>query len=121
SAESEARDLRHAQLGTEHLLLGIVTDVNSPAGRALAACGATPAGCRSKVAEAVGPDSASAAGELAWSDRAKRALDRASRMSLRRRDDSVDVEHILLSVLDVEGRAGQVPRGLSVAVGQLRA
>ena len=120
SAESEARDLGHSHIGTEHLLLGIVADVNTPAGQALAACGATLAGCRSKVAETVPADGVSGADSPVFSDRAKRALERASRMSLRRLDAFVEAEHILLSVLDVEGRAGQVLRGVFVDIGQLR-
>jgi ATP-dependent Clp protease ATP-binding subunit ClpC len=121
SAESEARDLGHSQIGTEHLLLGIVADVNTPAGQALAACGATLAGCRSKVAETVPADGESGAdGGPVFSNRAKRALERASRMSLRRLDPFVEAEHILLSVLDVEGRAGQILRGVFVDIGQLR-
>jgi hypothetical protein len=44
--------------------------------------------------------------------RAFRALDRAAKLSARMGSDDVQCEHILLSVLDVEGTAGQVLRGL---------
>src|SRR6202044_3204838 len=49
------------------------------------------------------------------------ALERAARLALRRHDALVDTSHILLSVLDVEGRAGQVLRGLGVDLNALRA
>jgi ATP-dependent Clp protease ATP-binding subunit ClpA len=52
--------------------------------------------------------------------RARRALERASRFSLQRLDDHVEVEHILLGVLDVEGQACQVLRRLGVDVPGLR-
>jgi ATP-dependent Clp protease ATP-binding subunit ClpC len=48
-----AQEMKHGQVGTEHLLLGILGEFQSSAAAALAACGATPEGCRAKVAEAV--------------------------------------------------------------------
>jgi ATP-dependent Clp protease ATP-binding subunit ClpC len=120
-AEEEARRLGHGQVGTEHLLLGLVADEESVVGRTLIEAGATLGGCRSKVREAVGPTTEVAGtAELSLTDRAKRALERADRLSIRRRDEQVEPGHILLSVLDVEGRAGQVLRGLSVDVVVLR-
>ena len=53
------------------------------------------------------------------SERAKRALGRAGRLANRRRDEFVQPGHILLSIIEVEGRSGQVLRGLSVDVGVL--
>lgn len=48
-------------------------------------------------------------------------MERAARLALRRHDALVETSHILLSVLDVEGRAGQVLRRLGVDVNALRA
>ena len=66
------------------------------------------------------PAGRSGASTRELSDRARRVVERAERLSLRRRDEHVEPEHILVSLLDVEGRAGQVLRGLSVDVGELR-
>ncbi len=120
-AEVEARRLGHGHLGTEHLLLGIVADGQSEAAQALMAAGATLQGCRELVAEAVGeqPPVAPSA-ELRMTDRANRALERAARLARRRRDPQVEPGHVLVSVLDVEGRAGQVLRGLGVDLVGLR-
>jgi ATP-dependent Clp protease ATP-binding subunit ClpC len=110
-----ARQMDHRQVGTEHLLLGILREAGSSAAGALAACGATLEGCRVKVAEAVAskrPGTPSP--DLSLTDRANLALERAGRLSLRERCDRVEVRHILLSVLNVEGTAGQVLRGLAV-------
>jgi ATP-dependent Clp protease ATP-binding subunit ClpC len=114
-AYQAARELEHNQVGTEHLLLGVLAQAGTSSARALGGCGATLDGCRAKVAEAVaskrqGP----AALELTFTDRANLALERAGRLSLRQRCEHVEVRHILHSVLDVEGTAGQVLRGLSV-------
>lgn len=120
-AEDESRRLGHHHLGTEHLILGLLGTRNGPAAQVLRAAGATLDGCRSKVAELVGPPSQRPeGGELELTDRAKRALLRADRLSLRRLDADVEPDHILLSLLDVEGTAGQVLRGVSVDVADLR-
>lgn len=121
-AYDEARRLEHEQVGTEHLLLGLLAEGTSAAAAALVSCGATLDRCRVKVTEAVASKRAgSHSDELTVTDRAARALDRAGRLSLREQSDHVDAGHILLSVLDVEGTAGQVLRGLSVDIARVRA
>ena len=123
AAEREARELGHAVVGTEHLLLGVLSDETSPAASVLRDAGATLAAARAKVREAVGSSTASAGhdGPTASSARASRALGRATRFSHHRRSPVVTSEHLLEGVLDVEGTAGQVLRGLGVDVERLRA
>jgi ATP-dependent Clp protease ATP-binding subunit ClpA len=118
-AELEARRLDHHHLGTEHLLLGLLSEGDSNEASALKAAGATLDGAREKVAE-VGLRLESDAGDLAFTARAKRAIERASRFSLQRLDAHVETEHLLLGVLDVEGNACQVLRGLGVDIAGLR-
>jgi ATP-dependent Clp protease ATP-binding subunit ClpC len=114
-AFEEARTFGHGQVGTEHLLLGLLDCGAINAVRALTSCGAALEGCRAKVAEAAASKQYSTTtSELKLTDRAARALERASRLSLRRQCEYVDADHVLISVLDVEGTAGQVLRGLSV-------
>jgi Clp amino terminal domain, pathogenicity island component len=120
-AQVEARRLGHDHVGTEHLLLGILTEGQSRAARALIAVGVTPSACRQKVAEAVGktaPVKRDAVLEL--TERARRSLERAVRLANRQRQDHVEPEHILLSLIQVEGRAGQVLRGLGVDPARVR-
>jgi hypothetical protein len=82
---------------------------------------ATLDGCRSKVAELGGPSAAvNTRSQLDYTDRAKRTLDRADRLALRLRAAHVEPEHVLVSLLDVEGRAGQVLRGVGVDPSVLR-
>jgi ATP-dependent Clp protease ATP-binding subunit ClpA len=125
SAETEARGLGHARVGTEHLLLGLLANEPGGTARVLREAGVTLSAARHKVADAVGRDASGAA--LASGDplprtaRAERALSRAVRFSHARQADEVGTEHVLLGILDVEGTAGQVLRGLGVDVERLRA
>jgi ATP-dependent Clp protease ATP-binding subunit ClpA len=123
AAEREARELGHAVVGTEHLLLGVLSDETNPAASVLREAGATLAAARAKVREAVGSSTAVGTddGPTSSSARAARALGRATRFSHHRRSPVVTSEHLLEGVLDVEGTAGQVLRGLGVDVERLRA
>jgi ATP-dependent Clp protease ATP-binding subunit ClpC len=124
-ASVEARDLGSDRVGTEHLLLGLLAHTDGGAARRLGAAGVTLAAARRKVAEAVGqrlPEAGAgaqlaqppSAGHLPRTPRAERAINRAFRFSNDGRSSEVQTEHLLLGVLDVEGTAGQVLRGLGV-------
>jgi ATP-dependent Clp protease ATP-binding subunit ClpC len=52
-AQEEARRLRHATIGTEHLLLGVLAQPDSIGGQVLAGAGLDLAGVRRLVAERV--------------------------------------------------------------------
>src|SRR5215210_2117787 len=54
-AESEARELGHGYLGTEHLLLGLIREGEGPAARALTGMGITLARARESLEPIVGP------------------------------------------------------------------
>jgi ATP-dependent Clp protease ATP-binding subunit ClpC len=119
AATDEARRLAHEQVGTEHLLLGLLADHDGGTASLLRDAGATLEAARHKVAEVV------AVGEghgddLPFTDRARRALERAARFSRHERAPKVRADHVLLGVLDVEGLGCQVLRGLGVDVSHLR-
>lgn len=118
-AEREARSLRHEVVGTEHVLLGLLADETTPTAATLRDAGATRSAVRRKITEAVGPGGGAAA-ELTLSSRATRAIGRAPRLARDQGADIVGEDHLLLAVLDVEGTAGQVLRGLGVDIEQLR-
>jgi ATP-dependent Clp protease ATP-binding subunit ClpC len=121
-ADTEARQLGHDRVGTEHVLLGLLTN-GSAASRTLTEAGVTLTAARNKVSEAVG-ESAPARrlpnGPLPRTPRVARALGRSSRFAHARGSELVTSEHVLMGVLDVEGIAGQVLRGLGVDVDALR-
>lgn len=121
SATTEARQLDHPRVGTEHLLLGLLSQDKSAPAEMLRTAGASLAAARHKVAELVTAETGSLIDEaLPFTARAQRALERAGRFSRRDREPQVSAGHVLLGVLDVEGLACQVLRGLAVDIVQLR-
>jgi ATP-dependent Clp protease ATP-binding subunit ClpA len=120
AAELEARALGHDRVGTEHLLLALLSYEGGLASMVLADAGMTDAPVRRKVREAVGVGAA-ASHVQQWTARAVRAVSRAPRFARDAGADLVHSEHLLLAVLDVEGTAGQVLRGLGVDVDHLAA
>ena len=87
----------------------------------LRAAGVSLAAARHKVVEALGADAPPSNSEsLPFTARAQRALERAGRFSRKEQQPEVTSGHVLLGVLDVEGLACQVLRGLGVDIDQLR-
>jgi ATP-dependent Clp protease ATP-binding subunit ClpC len=119
-AEREARALGHDRVGTEHVLLGLLTEEDGAAAEVVLETGVSIAAVRRKVQEAVGPGQPGGS-EPTSSARASRAIARAPRFARDAGATAVSSEHLLLAVLDVEGTAGQVLRGLGVDVEHLRA
>lgn len=131
-AEDEARQFGHHRIGTEHLLLGLLADDDTrsadadTAAAVLRGAGLRFAATRHKAREAAGgwadSDEARApgAGPLPRTARAERAITRSVRFSHVHGSNVAGSEHLLLGVLDVEGTAGQVLRGLGVEVDQVR-
>ena len=129
-AAIEARDLGSTRVGTEHLLLGLLAHADGAAAALLGSAGVTLSSTRRKVSEAVGQRQTSDADAararrpgdaLERSARADRAIGRAFRFAHDARSREVRTEHLLLGVLDVEGTAGQVLRGLGADLDELRA
>lgn len=120
-ATAEARRLDHPRVGTEHLLLGLLSDEDGVITGVMRTAGASLAAARHKVAEVGGRDAGSPINEtLPFTPRAQRALERAGRFSRQQRAPEVTAGHVLLGVLDVEGLACQVLRGLGVDLAHLR-
>ena len=123
-ADAQARELGHDRVGTEHLLLGLLTN-GTETSKKLIDAGVTLTAARSKVTEAVGDGAGgrrpASNSPLPRTARATRALGRSARFAHARASDVVSSHHVLMGVLDVEGIAGQVLRGLGVDVDSLRA
>jgi ATP-dependent Clp protease ATP-binding subunit ClpC len=121
AAGEVAAELGTSRVGTEHLLLGVLA-VGSCAGAArLRDAGAGRSAVLRKVGETSMGSAADPAAAPSRSPRADRALNRAHRFAHDRRSPEARSEHLLLGILDVEGTAGQVLRGLGVDVDALRA
>jgi hypothetical protein len=121
-ARREADLLGQRYLGTEHLLLGLLSDDDGPAVRALGSLGVTLADARAEVlrqqegtegGRTVGVSSAS--GRFPISTSAREAMEQSLREAVRLESAHLGVEHVLLALVRVEtGAASRVLASLGV-------
>ena len=81
-AQEEARDLNHAFIGTEHILLGLIREGEGVAAKALDALGVTYDVVREKVEEAIGANTNPSPGSPPITPRAKKVLELSLREAL---------------------------------------
>src|SRR5262249_31776010 len=81
-AQEEARMFGHSFIGTEHILLGLVHDGESVAGRVLQSLGIGLDEVRQWVEEAVGQGQEQSPGPIPFTPRAKAVLELSSRAAL---------------------------------------
>jgi len=114
-AQEEARRLQHHYIGTEHLLLGLLAERDGIAARALATLGIRSDDTRADVEAIVGRGDVVPTGQIPFTPRAKKTLERALREALSLKHHYIGTEHILLGLArDDEGVAAQVLRGRAV-------
>jgi ATP-dependent Clp protease ATP-binding subunit ClpC len=99
AAEQEARKLRHARLGTEHLLLGVLSRPDEPGARALAKLGVTLPPTRAQVMRIVGLPETPSPPALTQTPMARSALAGALREAIEAGQTTVASEHVLLAML----------------------
>jgi ATP-dependent Clp protease ATP-binding subunit ClpC len=97
-ADLACRELGHDEVGSEHLLLGVVQEVGT-AHHVLRAMGVTAETARATVIELYGRGDASPEGKLRYADEAHLALETALREALGFRHQLVGTEHLLLGLL----------------------
>jgi ATP-dependent Clp protease ATP-binding subunit ClpC len=105
SAQSEARRLGHRQVGSEHLLLGLLSLDGSVASQALTSVGVARDPARAAVAHDGGSGVLDPS-QIAFTSDAKRVLERSLREAVRLGHNYVGSEHLLLGVLREEDAAG---------------
>ena len=121
-AQEEARDLRHASIGTEHLLMGLILEDDGVAAQALGALGVTVDVVREKVVELAGPIHNPSPGSPPFTDRAKKVLEFSLREALQLGHSYIGTEHLLLGLVrEGDGVAVQVLSDLGIEMSQLRA
>ena len=103
-AQEEARALRHDQIGTEHLLLGLLRESSGVAATALTSLGVSLSAARERVAADDPADSRASAtssteAHIPFTPQAKRTLELALRESLQLGHDYIGTEHILLGLV----------------------
>jgi ATP-dependent Clp protease ATP-binding subunit ClpC len=112
-AEEEARLMRHAHVGTEHLLVGLTRAGDDVATPMLAAHGLTGEKARAEVVAIVGIGNAEPGGQLPFTSAAHDAIEATLRESLELGHDRVEPAHLLLGVL--RQRDGVARRVLTAA------
>jgi Clp amino terminal domain, pathogenicity island component len=120
-AQEEARLLNHDNIGTEHILLGLIHEGEGVAAQALESLGISLEAAREKVEETRGPASSSTTGSPPFTPRAKQVLELSLREALQLRHNYIGTEHLLLGVVrEGEGVAVQVLVALGVDLSRVR-
>ena len=104
-AQDEARQLGHGHIGSEHILLGMLSDGGGIAARALTSLGVTLEAVRQQVAAMAEPGPAPA-GHIPFTTPAKRSLELALREALQLGYDYIGTEHILLGLIREDNGGG---------------
>ena len=108
-AQAEAGELRHASLGTEHLLLGMLSVPRCLAAEALADAGLTRQTVLTALHEGDARPDRGRHRRVSFSAPAKRALELALANASRLGHNYIGTEHILLALFDVtDGKAAQI-------------
>ena len=110
-AQEEARMLNHNNLGTEHILLGLIHEGEGVAARALESLGISLEAARQQVAEIIGQGQQAPSGPIPFTPRAKKVMELALRETTELGHNYIGTEHILLSLIregEGEGEAAQV-------------
>lgn len=116
-AEDEALGLRHAEVGTEHVLLALLREGRGLATRALQELGQDPAELAQRVRSGLRPANTLASGPIGLSPGARAALRMARAEAGRLHHDYVGTEHVLLGLLrDGEGPAFVTLNGAGVTL-----
>jgi ATP-dependent Clp protease ATP-binding subunit ClpA len=120
-AQEEARDLNHSYIGTEHLLLGLMRDADSVAGRTLQELEIGQDAVREQVIEIIGRGKQAPSGHIPFTPRAKKVLELSLREALQLNHSYIGTEHILLGLVgEGEGVAAQVLIKLGGSLSRVR-
>jgi hypothetical protein len=122
AAQEEARGLGHHYVGTEHILLGLLRDVDGVAGDALASLGISPDEARQQVRAIIGSGlQAPPSGHIPLTPRARKAVELSLREAMRLDQLFIRTEHILLGLLrEGDGVAAQVLAALGADLDSAR-
>jgi len=113
-AQDESRELNHAFIGTEHILLGLIREGDGVAARALDGAGITYDVTREKVRELT-KSAADASGAPPFTPRAKKVMEMSLREAMRLGHTYIGTEHLLLGLVrQGDGTAVRVLNDLGV-------
>jgi ATP-dependent Clp protease ATP-binding subunit ClpC len=98
-AQEEARDLDHAFIGTEHILLGLIREGDGVAAKALDELGITYDVVREKVTELSELATNSSSGSPPFTPRTKKVLEMSLREAVLLGNSYIGTEHLLLGIV----------------------
>jgi len=121
-AQEEARDLDHAFIGTEHILLALIREGDGLAHQALGALGVRYKVVRKMVKEVIGDNTNPSLGSPPFTPRAKKVLELSLREALQLGHSYIGPEHLLLGLVrEGDGVAAQVLQDLGADMARVRA
>ncbi|MFK4243717.1 Clp protease N-terminal domain-containing protein [Micromonospora chokoriensis] len=106
ASQEEARASGNAEIGPEHLVLGLLAEPDALAARVMADLGVTPEAVRETVAAALPPRVEQVPDLIPYDARGKKALELTFREALRLGHNYIGTEHILLALLEQEDGTG---------------
>jgi ATP-dependent Clp protease ATP-binding subunit ClpC len=121
-AQEEAQRFNHANIGPEHILLGIIGEPDGVAAKVLVNMGVSLNKVRSAVEFIIGHGEATTKGEVGLSPGAKRVIELAIDEARYIGHNYIGTEHLLLGLLrEGEGIAARVLDSLGVTLEKVRA
>ncbi|SCG18013.1 Clp amino terminal domain-containing protein, pathogenicity island component [Micromonospora echinofusca] len=114
ASQNEARATGHAEIRPEHLVLGLLSEPEALAAKAIVAQGMPLERVREAATAALPPSSAEVPDLIPYDAQGKKALELTFREALRLGHNYIGTEHILLALLEHENGAG-VLSGLGVS------
>ncbi|MFC7707036.1 Clp protease N-terminal domain-containing protein [Micromonospora lupini] len=106
ASQEEARAARNAEIGPEHLVLGLLAEPDGLAARVMAGRGATPEAVREAVGAALPPGVDEVPDLIPYNAPGKKALELTFREALRLGHNYIGTEHLLLALLELEDGGG---------------
>ncbi|MEW2432234.1 Clp protease N-terminal domain-containing protein [Micromonospora sp. NPDC047644] len=106
ASQEEARASGNAEIGPEHLVLGLLAEPEGLAARVMAGRGATPEAVREAVGAVLPPRAEQVPDLIPYDARGKKALELTFREALRLGHNYIGTEHMLLALLEQEDGAG---------------
>ncbi|GAB3209687.1 Clp protease N-terminal domain-containing protein [Marinactinospora thermotolerans] len=119
ASQNEARAAGNNEIGPEHLMLGLLSEPEAFAAKAIAAQGVTPEAVREAVTGVLPPAAKDVPDLIPYDQRARKALELTFREALRLGHNYIGTEHVLLALLELENGTGPLSGlGLSKAAAE---
>lgn len=119
-AQEEAMRLGHTNIGTEHILLGLVREGEGIAAKALAALGLSPDKIQKEVENLIGRGESNSK-QIHYTPRAKKVIELSMDEARKLGHSYVGTEHILLGLIrEGEGVAARVLNNVGVSLNKAR-